>query len=149
MHDVPFYGRTHTSFFFLSLSLFRRRLLLLPLFSLFFSTSISSSFSRGEQASFSRKVHPLVTRTLCGAASIKPHFYSGALHSLRSVRLPPTFHGSLLHKRERGGRGHRGYFFFGGAQPLEKYSNSICASSTGNFNGLTPTRTNIANSAEM
>lgn len=46
-----------------------------------------------------------VTWTLCETASIKPHFYSGTLHSLRPVRfpthppplsvarLPPTFYG--------------------------------------------------------
>lgn len=82
----------------------------------FFSTSTSSSFNSVHRLSHGRSILP-VTWTLCGAASIKPHFYSGALHSLRSARLPPTFHGSLLHKRARVSR-------FFSAQPLEKYSNT-------------------------
>lgn len=87
-----------------------------PLFFFFFLTSTSSSFNSVHRLSHGRSILP-VTWTLCGAASIKPHFYSGALHSLRSARLPPTFHGSLLHKRARVSR-------FFSAQPLEKYSNT-------------------------
>lgn len=68
-------------FFFFSFSLFS--------FLFFFSTSTSSSFNSVHRLSHGRSILP-VTWTLCGAASIKPHFYSGALHSLRSARLPPT-----------------------------------------------------------
>ena len=102
----------HTNFFLFFLFSFFS----FPLFSFFFSTSTSSSFNSVHRLSHGRSILP-VTWTLCGAASIKPHFYSGALYSLRSARLPPTFHGSLLHKRARVSR-------FFSAQPLEKYSNT-------------------------
>lgn len=90
VHDVPFYGRTHTT----------RVPFLSPVLSPFRLTRnrlVNTSYVRR------RSVLPVlgwslvsVTWTLCEAASIKPHFYSGALHSLWSPGFPlPLTHWSI------------------------------------------------------
>lgn len=93
VHDVPFYGRTHT------------RCLSTPLPAPSVARSRASGIARlapshtRRRCSFFRSLGRSivsVTRTLCEAASIKPHFYSGALHSLRpssgSFLSPATSH---------------------------------------------------------